>query len=142
MMASGIRVDRETIADCLTNAHNRLKASGHRERLDAELLLSHALECPRTYLYAHPELLKRMSDLRRQEAMRRAEHWRLVRLATGSRPGWLSRQGCWLLCQLGRTMVGLGRRLEGYGSARWAGATAARWVGAMDDRRLRHYLGS
>ena len=71
-------------------------------------------------MHVHPDLLKRMNDLRRHDAETRADRWRLTRLATGSQLDWVSRQRCWLLCQLGRTMVQLGRRLEAQGAMRGA----------------------
>jgi hypothetical protein len=67
-------------------------------------------------VYVHPDLQKRLEDRRRLEATRDAENWRLVRLARRQHPGWLSRQGCWLLCQTGRLLVQLGRRLQAYGA--------------------------
>jgi hypothetical protein len=67
----------------------------------------------------NPEMLKRVEDERRQDQRRQAEQWRLVRLASqGRSPGWLSRQGYWLLCQLGRWMVSLGRQLQQYSTYR------------------------
>ena len=85
-------------------------------------------------MHVHPDLLKRMNDLRRQDAVARADRWRLTRLATSSQQDWFSRQGCWLLCRLGRTMVQLGRRLEARGAAHWAEVT--------DNRRLQPTLRS
>jgi hypothetical protein len=56
-----------------------------------------------------------MEDRRRAEMMYRAEAWRLLRQVGEPRSQWLTRQGCWLLCQLGRFLVELGRQLERYG---------------------------
>lgn len=43
------------------------------------------------------------------------KHRRLLRQARGNQQGWLSRQGCRMACHLGRQLVLLGERLEGYG---------------------------
>jgi hypothetical protein len=67
-------------------------------------------------LHVHPDLHERMGHIKRQEALRSAQAWRLARLATAQHPGWFRRQECWLLCQLGRAMVRLGRRLLEYGT--------------------------
>jgi hypothetical protein len=53
----------------------------------------------------------RLMDLRVQEERYQAETRRLQREARRARPGLLSRQSCWLLCQLGRLFVSLGVRL-------------------------------
>jgi len=67
-------------------------------------------------LYMHPDLAKRAEDRRRGEAMRYAETWHLLRQAKARRKGWLSRQGCRLLCQSGGLLVKLGRRLQKVGA--------------------------
>jgi hypothetical protein len=56
-------------------------------------------------------LEERLMDLRVQEEQRLAELRRLQREARGAHPGWLSRQRCWLLSQLGNLFVSLGVRL-------------------------------
>ena len=56
-------------------------------------------------------LEERLMELRVQEEQRLAELRRLQREARQAHPGWLSRQRCWLLCQLGRFFVSLGTRL-------------------------------
>jgi hypothetical protein len=53
-----------------------------------------------------------LNSLRIDQARRGAKTQRRVR------PGWMMRQGCWLLCQLGHLLVALGQRLQGYGPAR------------------------
>jgi hypothetical protein len=65
---------------------------------------------------ANLELSKLVEDARRADERRQAEHWRLLRRVRGDHRGWLSKQGCWLLCQLGRMLVRVGRRLERYGA--------------------------
>ena len=60
------------------------------------------------------DLEKRLHDQRRQEAVQVAENWRQLRLARKQRPTWVTRQGCWLLCRLGRLLVALGQRLQAY----------------------------
>jgi hypothetical protein len=67
-------------------------------------------------LYVHPDLTKRAEDRRRREAMHYAETWHLLRQAKVRRKGWLSRRGCWLLCQSGGLLVKLGRRLQKVGA--------------------------
>ena len=49
---------------------------------------------------------------RHEERLRRAEIRRQVREAGVRRRGWLSRQGCWLLCQVGRLLMVVGARLQ------------------------------
>jgi hypothetical protein len=56
-------------------------------------------------------LEERLMDLRVQDERRQAELRRLQREARKAHPGWLSRQRCWLLCQLGNLFVSLGVRL-------------------------------
>lgn len=56
-------------------------------------------------------LEERLMDLRVQGERRQAELRRLQREARKAHPGWLSRQSCWLLCQLGNFLVSLGVRL-------------------------------
>jgi hypothetical protein len=82
------------------------------------------------------ELLKRMSDMRRADAERQAENWRLARLAQAGQQGWLSRQGCWLLCQLGHVLVGwsIGRVVE------WSIGRLVDWSLDHPTTRLPDYL--
>jgi hypothetical protein len=65
---------------------------------------------------AQPHVYKRMNDLRRRDAERYAENWRLMRLAKPLRKWTLPKPGCWLMCQLGHALVWLGERLQGYAS--------------------------
>jgi hypothetical protein len=59
------------------------------------------------------ELYQRVDGLRRADERQQAHMWRISRqLSARGEPNWLSRQGCWLLCQLGRWMVSLGRQLQ------------------------------
>jgi len=60
-------------------------------------------------------LIAQMVDMRLEEELCQAETRRLLREAGIDRRGWLARPGCWLLCQVGRLLVALGRRLEQYG---------------------------
>jgi hypothetical protein len=53
-----------------------------------------------------------LMEMRVEEALRTAELNRWLREAGIQRRGWLSRQGCWLLCQLGRLLVVLGQYLQ------------------------------
>jgi hypothetical protein len=59
-------------------------------------------------------MAKRVAEEQRQDLLREAETYRLLRQAGIGRPGWSSRQVCWLLSRLGRVLVVLGRRLERY----------------------------
>jgi hypothetical protein len=70
----------------------------------------------------HPDLWCRVEHRRRAEMRHRAEQWRLLRQSrSGERP-WLARSRCWLLCQVGRTLVWIGQRLESLGSVQVVGA--------------------
>ena len=65
--------------------------------------------------YMHPDLQKRMEDRRRLEAEQYATNWRLLHRSDGQQR-WVARQGCWLLCQVGRALVWSGRRLQEVGA--------------------------
>jgi hypothetical protein len=56
-----------------------------------------------------------MEDRRRQEAVRVAENWSLLRKAKADRRPWFAQGGCWLLCKLGLLLVAWGKRLQRYG---------------------------
>jgi hypothetical protein len=66
--------------------------------------------------YMHPDLQKRMFDRQRHEAETYAANWRLLQPARQQRRGWLDRQRCWLLCQIGQVLVWSGQRLQRYGA--------------------------
>jgi len=66
-------------------------------------------------LYINDYLAKKIAAMRVEEARRRLEVRCLLREAGIDRRGWVSRQSSWALCQLGRLLVALGRRLERYG---------------------------
>jgi hypothetical protein len=68
--------------------------------------------------YPHPNLQAAAAKARHADIRREAERWRLTRQGSVARVDWLSRQGCWLLCHLGRALVWLGEQLERWGSAR------------------------
>jgi hypothetical protein len=55
---------------------------------------------------------ERLMDLRVQEERHQAELRRLQREAQRIHQGPLSRQSCWLLCQIGSLFVSLGVRLR------------------------------
>ena len=61
----------------------------------------------------HPDFDTAAAKTRHADIRREAERWRRTRIG---RSDWLHRQGCWLLCWLGRMLVRLGRRLEHYGA--------------------------
>ena len=56
-------------------------------------------------------LTERLMDQRVQEEQHLAELRCLAREARRAQPNWVSRQRCWLLCQLGRLLISLGRHL-------------------------------
>jgi hypothetical protein len=60
------------------------------------------------------EMAKQVAEEQRQDLLREAETYRLLRQAGIGRPSWPSRQVCWLLSRLGHVLVILGRRLERY----------------------------
>jgi hypothetical protein len=60
------------------------------------------------------EMAKQVAEEQRRDLLREAETYRLLRQAGLFRPGWLSREVCWLLSRLGHVLVILGRRLERY----------------------------
>lgn len=71
--------------------------------------------------YMQPDLRKRMEDRRRLEAEQVAADWQLLHRADGRQrwvkpKGWMTKKGCWLLCQLGRALVWSGRRLQEVGA--------------------------
>lgn len=62
---------------------------------------------------AEKTMHRRLQDERHNfEALRLS---RKARLAGALPQGWMARQGCWLLCQMGRLLVAMGLRLEQYG---------------------------
>jgi hypothetical protein len=69
-------------------------------------------------IYNQPALLDRDNALRRQEAMRCAERWRLLHLAQGQRQSWAAHNIRRLLCWLGGWMVKVGRWLQEFGAPR------------------------
>jgi hypothetical protein len=66
-------------------------------------------------LYVDDYLAKHIADMRVEEALRRLETRHLLIQAGIDPRGWVSRQSRRVLCHLGRLLVALGRRLEGYG---------------------------
>ena len=65
-------------------------------------------------VYGDPNLFKVLMDIKVEETLREAETRRLLHEAGIDGRGWLLRQGCWLLCQVGRLLVNLGQRLQQY----------------------------
>jgi hypothetical protein len=53
--------------------------------------------------------------MRLEEVRQEVAFYRLRRQRRKLQPGWMSRQACWLLCQLGHLLVALGERLQRYG---------------------------
>jgi hypothetical protein len=62
--------------------------------------------------YRDVYIAERSMERHAEEAARHSEFRRMLREANIERRGWLSRQGCWLLCQIGRLLVAVGHRLE------------------------------
>ena len=56
-----------------------------------------------------------MMEIRVVEAQCRGKYPTVWRQAESKQPGWLSRQGCQLVSQLGHRLVALGERLERFG---------------------------
>jgi hypothetical protein len=69
------------------------------------------------FLDVNHYLAVRLTEMRIEEALHRAEVRRLIREAGIVDRGWWSRQRYWLLCQLGQMLVAVGRRLKQYGAA-------------------------
>jgi hypothetical protein len=53
-----------------------------------------------------------LMQMRVEEELRKAEMNRLLHKAGIQPLGWFSRQGCWLLCQLGRLLEAVGQTLQ------------------------------
>jgi len=70
------------------------------------------MECVRVELY------RRIEDERRADQRRDAEVWRLLHKGGHQPEHWLHQKRCWLLCQVGRWMVRLGREMERAGTYR------------------------
>ncbi len=60
-------------------------------------------------------LIEQEMKMKTREALREGEKYRLLREARLDHQRWLSRQGCWFLCQLGRLLVALGQQLQRHG---------------------------
>ena len=54
-------------------------------------------------------------DRQLKESRQQAKTHRLARELRNEHPGWVARQGRWLLCQSGRLLLAAGRRLERQG---------------------------
>ena len=68
-------------------------------------------------IFPNPDMGRRVMEERMRDRLHQAEAHRLLREAGIDQWGWLARQGCRVLGQLGRLLVALGRRLERYGVA-------------------------
>ena len=64
--------------------------------------------------WMNAELYHRIEKARRRDLANDAAKWRLLRAGRRT-SGWLDRQRCWLLCQVGRWLVRLGRTLQSSG---------------------------
>jgi hypothetical protein len=67
-------------------------------------------------LPVNPYDLKRIADMRVEEAMGRMHHRRLLREVATNQRGWVPRQIVLLLRRSGRLLVAAGRRLQQIGS--------------------------
>jgi hypothetical protein len=72
----------------------------------------------------HPDIDAAAAKARHADIRREAERWRQTR---GTQQGWLSRQGCRMLCQFGHLLVKLGQRLEHFDAASAEQGTKAAW---------------
>src|SRR5256885_8188542 len=78
-----------TLAALLTDAETRLKGASESPRLDAELLLVHALGTSRSHLRAHPEAGLDASQAHVFEQLMLArEHGEPIAYLTGKREFW------------------------------------------------------
>jgi hypothetical protein len=68
--------------------------------------------------YNDLRLAEARREMRDEAALRLARSQTLLRQAGVQQPGWLARQGCGLVCRLGRLLVALGSRLERYAELR------------------------
>ena len=66
-------------------------------------------------VYMNLELHKRVGEERRQDMLRDIAIWRLLHQGKPHQRTWLVRQGCWVLCQLGRWLVRVGQQLQSAG---------------------------
>jgi hypothetical protein len=64
---------------------------------------------------SHFFLTEQETEMKVQEALREAGRRRLLREARIDQRGWLPRQGCRLLCRMGRLLVTLGQQLQRLG---------------------------
>lgn len=81
-------------------------------------------------IYPDPFFTQLLVEVRVEECLRTAEVNRQVREAGVQRRGWLGRQGCWLMCQVGRLLVAVGTRLqERYQAPSLNGKTPHRFPG-------------
>jgi hypothetical protein len=65
--------------------------------------------------YQDFRLSKELVLMHGERLQRRAETRSLLRQAGLMQPSWLDHQRSWLLCQLGRGLVAMGKRLEQHG---------------------------
>jgi hypothetical protein len=75
------------------------------------------------------EIVQARMEQRDEEALRLGRTQTLLRQAGVRQPAWLAQQGCGLMCQLGRVLVALGRRLERYAEPR-LGSVGPAFAGA------------
>lgn len=68
-------------------------------------------------LFSDLRMAKTIMEIRFEEAQCKAGSEELLRQAGLEPRDWFSRQGCWLLCQMGHLLVALGKQLMSFGAA-------------------------
>ena len=60
----------------------------------------------------HVNTLQQVAVMNHRDAIRQASQWRMAHSAQADQPNWFAQQRCQMLCQIGHTLVQLGRWLE------------------------------
>ena len=60
----------------------------------------------------HVYTLQQVAAMNHRDAIRQASIWRLAHGAQTNQPNWFTQQRCQMLCQIGHTLIQLGRWLE------------------------------
>jgi hypothetical protein len=66
-------------------------------------------------MFMNGDVVYRVRKEQQRDQLRQVERWRVQRQAGLVSSIQLKRSACWLLCQVGRTLVALGQQLEQYG---------------------------
>ena len=60
----------------------------------------------------HVNTLQQVAVMNHRDAIRQASMWRLAHSTQYAQPSWFTQQRCQILCQIGHTLVQVGRWLE------------------------------